>query len=350
VAGTSGSTVGRRNATSVGGVGEPFAETIDTPFYRLHKSAELAVLVLMLLSHGCPTQAIVAAFGLDERTVARWLAQAGQPCQRVHEHLVEQGQVDLQHVQADELRVKQVGAKVWMALALAVPTRLWLGGVISRQRDLPLITRLVQRVRACAATPAILVCVDGLASYVTAFLKVFRQPIYTGRRGRPRLVLPDGFQFAQVVKHSAKRHVIGVTRRVVRGTLDGIEAVLTATATGTVINTADIERLNATVRAHLAPLTRRGRAIARTEAALTAGLWLVGTAYNFCWPHDSLRQLAPDHAPRKWLLRTPAMAAGLTHHCWSLHDLLRFQIPLPRSVPPKRRGRPPKRPPLHAAA
>jgi hypothetical protein len=282
--------------------------------------------------------------------VGRWLAQAGQHCQRVHEHLVEQGQLDLQHVQADELWVKQVGAKVWMALALAVPTRLWLGGVISGSRGLALITRLVRRVRACAVTPALLVCVDGLASYVTAFLKVFRQPVYTGRRGRPRLVLPDGFQFAQVVKHSAKRHVVGVTRRVVRGTLDGIEAILTATATGTVITTAYIERLNATFRAHLAPLTRRGRAITRTEAALTAGMWLVGTAYNFCWPHDSLRQFAPDHAPRKWLLRTPAMAAGLTDHCWSLHDLLRFQIPLPRWVPPKRRGRPPKRRPLGAAA
>ncbi|HEX9225294.1 MAG TPA: hypothetical protein VF885_01400 [Arthrobacter sp.] len=303
----------------------------------------MAVLVLTLLSHGCPTQAIVAAFGLDERTVARWLAGAGRHCQRVREHLVEQqGQVDLQHVQADELWVKQVGGKVWMALALAVPTRLWLGGVISRHRDLPLIMRLVQRVRACAMTPAILVCVDGLASYVTAFLRVFRQPVYTGRRGRPRLVLPDGFQSAQVVKHSAKRHVVSVTRRVVRGTLDGIEAVLTATATGTVINTAYIERLNATFRAHLAPLARRGRAIARTEAALAAGMWLVGTAYNFCWPHDSLRLLAPDHAPRQWLLRTPAMAAGLTDHCWSLDELLRCQIPLPRWVPPKRRGRPPQ--------
>ena len=188
--GNIGSTVGRRSGTSVGGASGPFAATSDTPFYRLHKPAELAVLVLTLLSHGCPTQAIVAAFGLDERTVARWLASAGRHCQRVHEHLVEQGQVDLQHVQADELWVKQVGGKVWMALALAVPSRLWLGGVISRQRDLPLITRLVQRVRACAVTPAILVCVDGLASYVTAFLKVFRQPIHTGRRGRPRLVLP----------------------------------------------------------------------------------------------------------------------------------------------------------------
>ena len=340
----------RSSGTRVGGASEPFAETIATPFYRLHKPAELVVLVLTLLSHGCPTQAIVAAFGLDERTVARWLAGAGAHCQRVHEHLVEQGQVDLQHVQADELWVKQVGTRVWMALALAVPTRLWLGGVISGQRDLPLITRLVQRVRACAVSPAVLVCVDGLASYVTAFLKIFRQPIYTGRRGRPRLVLPEAFQFAQVVKHAAKRHVVGVTRRVVRGSLDGIEAVLTATTTGTVINTAYIERLNATFRAHLAPLTRRGRAIARTEATLTAGMWLVGTAYNFCWPHDSLRRLAAPDAPRKWHERTPAMAAGLADHPWTLVELLRFQVPVPRWIPPKRRGRPPKPPPLGVAA
>jgi hypothetical protein len=134
------------------------------------------------------------------------------------------------------------------------------------------------------------------------------------------------------------------------GTLAGIEAVLTATATGTVINTASIERLNATFRAHLAPLTRRGRAITHTEAALTAGMWLGGTAYNVCWPHDSLRRLAPDHLTRKWLSRTPAMAAGLADHPWSKVELLRFQVPFPRWVPPKRRGRPPKSPPLRAAA
>ena len=340
----------RSSGTGVGGASGPFAATRDTPFYRLHTSAELMVLVLTLLSHGCPTQAIVAAFGLDERTVARWLASAGQHCQRVHEHLVERGQVDLQHVQADELWVKQVGGKVWMALALAVPSRLWLGGVISRHRDLPLITRLVQRVLGCAVTRAILVCVDGLASYVTAFPQAFRQPLRTGRRGRPRLVLPEGFQLAQVIKHSAKRHVVGVTRRVVHGTLAGIEAVLTATATGTVINTAYIERLNATFRAHLAPLTRRGRAIARTEAALTAGMWFVGTAYNFCWPHDSLRLLAGPNAPRKWRERTPAMAAGLDDHPWTIDELLRFQIPLPRWIPAQCRGRPSKRQPLKPAA
>ena len=87
VGGTSGSTVGRRSGTSVGGASGPFAATIDTPFYRLHKPAELLVLVLTLLCHGCPTQAIVAAFGLDERTVARWVLAAGRHCQRVHAHL-----------------------------------------------------------------------------------------------------------------------------------------------------------------------------------------------------------------------------------------------------------------------
>ena len=158
----------------------------------------------------------------------------------------------------------------------------------------------------------------------------------------------DGFQFAQVVKHAARRHVVGVTRRVVHGTWEGIEAVLTATATGTVITTADIERLNATFRARLAPLTRRGRAVARTEAALSAGLWLVGTASNVCWPHDSPRQRAPDHTPRTWLRRTPAMAAGLADHCWTPDELLRLQISLPRRVPPTRRGHPPKRPPRGA--
>lgn len=298
--------------------------------------------MLTLVCHGCPTQAIVAAFGLDERTVAAWVARGGAQVQRVHEHLVQQGQVDLGHVQADELWVKLVGRKVWMALALAVPSRLWLGGAISEHRDLALITGLVQQVRTCAVTTAILVCVDGLTSYVTAFLRVFRDPVRTGRRGRPRLVLGAGFQLGQVIKHAAKRRVVGVTTRAVRGSLEAITAAVLATGGGTGINTAYIERLNATFRSHLAPLVRRGRAIAHTEALLTAGMWLVGSAYNFCWNHDSLRLAAPAGADHKWSERTPAMAAGLTDHRWTMRELLHCQIPLPAWVPPKRRGRPPK--------
>src|SRR5207248_10150770 len=209
--------------------GRTFAATTGTAFYRLRTAADQVTVVLTLLCHGCPPQAIVAAFGLDERTVATWLARAGGHCRQVHEHLVQQGQVDLQHVQADELWVKLVGQRVWMALALAVPTRLWLGGRLSRQRDLTLITGLVQQIRACARRWDLLVCVDGLASYVTAFRRVFRTPVYTGRRGRPRLVLAPGFLLGQVVKQYAKRRVTSVEQRVVHGSAGAIAAVLAVT-------------------------------------------------------------------------------------------------------------------------
>jgi len=67
-----------------------FAATTGTPFYRLHHSVELMVIVMTLIAHGCPLQAIVAAYHLDERTVMDWQKEVGQHCKRVHEHLVQQ--------------------------------------------------------------------------------------------------------------------------------------------------------------------------------------------------------------------------------------------------------------------
>ncbi len=322
--------------------GKTFVETKGTAFYRLHKAADLMTLVVTLLSHGCPTQAIVAAFGLDERTVASWQAKAGQHCQQVHEQLVLQGRVDLGHVQADELWVKLVGKRVWMALAMAVPSRLWLGGVISAHRDRVLIESLVEMVRKAARSPAILVCVDGLSSYVSCFLRAFRHPVYTGKRGRPRLIVEPGLLIGQVVKRYAKRRVVSVSQRVVRGSTEAIGAVLAATDTGKGINTAYIERLNATFRGSLSGLVRRGRALAHKEVMLQAGMCLVGCAYNFCWEHESLRLPAPEGASQKWQERTPAMAAGLTDHCWTMLELLSYQVPLPAWVAPKRREHPPR--------
>src|SRR5438093_7540524 len=150
--------------------GKTFAASKNTPFYRLHKPVGLATVVLTLLTHGCPLQAAVAAFGLDERTVADWQQKAGQHAQRFHELQVQQGRVDAQHVQADELYAKGVGGTWWLAMALAVPARLWLGGALSRRRDGRLIAALVGRVKGCLKDLAVLVCVDGLASYVTAFV------------------------------------------------------------------------------------------------------------------------------------------------------------------------------------
>jgi transposase-like protein/IS1 family transposase len=307
-----------------------FSAPKGTVFYRLRTSAETVVIVVTLLAHGCPVQAIVAAFGFDERTVADWWARSGRQGQAVQEYLVEQPR-DLGQVQADELRVKKQGGIVWMALAMMVKTRLWLGGEVSEQRDLSLIRRLIERVRRCAARRPLLVCTDGLVSYIRAMRETFRDPVHTGQGGRPRLRPWRQVFIAQVVKRYERRRVVATERRIVDGTPARVETLRRRSQGGGMINTAYIERLNATFREHLAPLARRCRALARHTLTLHEGMFVVGTVYNFCTPHASL-----SHTRKT----TPAMAAGITDHGWTMHELLSFHVPLSRWAAPKRRGRP----------
>src|SRR5215216_1373474 len=307
-----------------------FSATKGTAFYRLRTSAETVSLVVTLLAHGCPLQAIVVAFGYDERTVAGWVARGGAQGQAVQEHLVEQPR-DLGQVQADEIRVKKQGGIVWMALAMMVKTRLWLGGEVSEQRDLPLIRRLIERVKRCAAHRPLLICTDGLVSYIRAIRETFRDPVHTGQGGRPRLQPWRQVLIAQVVKRYERRRVVATDRRLVDGTPARVETLRRRSQGDGVINTAYIERLNATFRERLAPLARRCRALARHTLTLHEGMFVVGTVYNFCTPHASL-----SYAQQT----TPALAAGITDHCWTMYELLSFHVPLPRWAPPKRRGRP----------
>jgi transposase-like protein/IS1 family transposase len=315
-----------------------FSATKGTAFYRLRIAAETVTLVVTWLAHGCPPQAIVAAFGFDERTVMRWMARGGVQGQAVQEHLVEQPR-DLGQVQADEIRGKKQGGIVWMALAMMVKTRLWLGGEVSEQRDMALSRRLVERVKRCAARRPLLVCTDGLVAYIRAIRETFRDPVHTGKDGRPRLRPWRNVLIAQVVKRYERRRVVETDRRIIDGTPARVETLRRRSQGEGVINTADIERLNATVRARLAPLARRSRALARRTLTLQHGMYLIGTVYNFCTLHASLG-LAPLGADRRRAPQTPAMAAGITDHCWSVQHLLSYHVPPPRWTPPKQRGRP----------
>ena len=104
---------------------------------------------------------------LDERTVASWRDRAGKHCEQVHHALIEQGKLDLVHVQAEEIRVKGRALLAWMGLTMMVSSRLWLGGVVSLTRDSTLADRMMGQVRACSqATCALLVSTDGWAAYV----------------------------------------------------------------------------------------------------------------------------------------------------------------------------------------
>lgn len=324
--------------------GKSFAVTKGTLFYRLRTDPQMVMWVIVLLAYGCPLQAIVKAFGFDERTVKSWWQRAGAHCERMHEHVVGQRQLDLQQVQADEIKVKVQGGHLWLAMAIMVSTRLWLGGAISAQRDKALIRQLAERIRALALCRPLLLAVDGLHSYVQAFQRAFRTPLpRPGRFGRPQLVSWPDIAIVQVVKRRMGT-ALYIERRVVQGCPGKIERLRQVTQGGLgVINTAYIERLNATFRLRLSWLTRRTRTLARQPQTLTAGMYIAGCFYNLCDFHHSLRiRLWVGRHGYRWVQRTPAMAADLTDHRWTVDELLTFRVPLPRWIPPKRRGRPSK--------
>ena len=294
--------------------GKSFGETTGTPLFGLKHPLWLVLVVLALLATGCPVPAIVFAFGLDERTVADWQRKGGHHARQVQEQLVSQGQVAVGQVQADELYTKTQAGPVWIATAMTVFSRLWLWGAISWERDAALVEPVIEQVRA-AAQPGqpILFAVDGFKAYVTVILQVFRDPLHTGKPGRPRLLVWEDLHIVQVVKQRLGRRLVSITRRLAHGSLVRAEAIMQATQIEVGrINTAYIERLNATLRTWMPALVRRTRTPSGARDRLETALFWTGCVYNFCHVHATLAG-------------TPAMAADLTDHVWSIDELIRYR-------------------------
>ncbi|MCL5995251.1 MAG: hypothetical protein M1546_04260, partial [Chloroflexi bacterium] len=202
----------------------------------------------------------------------------------------------------------------WMATAMRVFARLFLWGAVAVHRDETLIQCILDHVRQAAQRgQTILFAVDGFKSYVTVIRKTFRDPRPTGQRGRPRLIAWPEFPIVQVVKKQAQRKLVSVTRHLVQGSQRVAAEIVQATQVGLgAFNTAYIERLNATFRAWLPALFRRSRHPARLARHLELSMFWMGVVYNFCCVHDSLGT-------------SPAVAANLTDHVWSIDALLRFR-------------------------
>ncbi|NJM07434.1 hypothetical protein HC891_16495 [Candidatus Gracilibacteria bacterium] len=307
-----------------------FSARAGTIFYRRRTNEATITRVVTLVSHGCPVPAIEAAFELQAQTVREWVEAAGVHTEAVHQAEVVQPR-ELVQVQADEIHVKTQAGVLWMAMAMMVSTRLWLGGAVSPRRDRELITRLVALVAACAQWGPLLFVSDGLSTYIDVVRKAFRTR-QTGTGGRPRLIPWPELAIAQVVKQYAGRAVTGTVHRLVHGSTRLFLTLLWSTPGCQVLNTAYIERLNGTFRSRLAVLGRRTRRSARRLATIASGMYLVGTVYNFCTTHDSLPTL-------EGRAQTPAMAAGITDHVWTVSELLHYRVPPPRWEPPRRRGR-----------
>jgi len=173
-----------------------------------------------------------------------------------------------------------------------------------------------------------LITTDEYRVYAGAILTTYGIPKAfprTGQRGRPRkprLVPPRDVVYAMVHKWRRKGRVIKVTIRRVFGTARQLTRALARSAVSTHINTTFVERFNATVRQHNSRKARKVYTFSKAFRQHQAMSWLALSYYNFCRPHLGLR-LQEDG---RWRARTPAMAAGLSDHVWSLHEFMRYPL------------------------
>src|SRR5438093_7096150 len=179
---------------------------------------------------------------------------------------------------------------------------------------------------------------DGYKDYLTAILTHFGHWVQpprrqaTGPAPKPRWIPLPGLLYAQVIKTVRRRRLVRVTHRVVFGTLEAVQQVLAAC--GWQINTAFVERLNLSIRQHVAAVGRRVTTLCKGEDGVRQQLALYHMYYNFCLPHTSLRQPVPQPVPTNSTSsatqsrpQTPATAAALTDPARSLREVVLYRVP-----------------------
>jgi hypothetical protein len=330
-----------------------FPEHHGTIFHGKHAAVELIVRVLACLAEGLGIRATARVFEVDANTVLHWLVQAAEHLRAFSRYFlcnvhVEQLQLDelyavLRDLKAGEMshdeaiqRLERSPSWVWTAMA---PDSKLLLVVDVGTRTLVMAQHVVhQLVEVLTPGCVPLFLTDGFKEYRTAILAHFGQWIQPERRQdkgpmpKPRWMPQPELLYAQVVKSYRRRRLVGVTHRVVFGTRVAIEQVLARS--GWTINTAFVERLNLDIRQRVAAIGRRVNTLCQGEDSLRDQLVLFQAYHNFVLPHASLRQqlLVPEvtngrGSARVWRPCTPAMAAGLTDHVWSLREVLLFRVP-----------------------
>ena len=329
-----------------------FMETEGTIFKGSRVPVKTILWAITALCEGVGIRKVARICGVHPDEVLGWLVEASKHSEAVSRYLLHD--LHVERVQMDELYVllggmKQVEEQAkkpdtkkkrlhsWLWSAIDPESKLLLAVEIG-DRTLDVAQRLVHWVaQALAPGEVPLFETDQLVSYEKAILSHWGEWVEPakntgGQPEKPRWMPQAQLQYAQVVKERSRKRIVGVTHRVVYGTKEAVKQVLARV--GQKINTAFIERLNRTFRAHIPGLNRREEDLAKTELGAKRRALLFWGYYNFCSPHLSLRErlLQPvatkgTGSPKKWRQRTPAMAAGLTDHIWDVQELLLFRIP-----------------------
>ena len=330
-----------------------FPEPYGTLFHGKQVAVERMVHVLACLAEGLGIRATARVFEVAPNTVLDWLVEAAEQLTAFSAYFL--CELHVTQVQLDELyavlsavkegtmseakaikRLSRSPHRVWVAVD---PVTKLLVAIDVSERTLAMAQRFVHHVsQVLVPDCAPLFVTDGFREYMTALLTHYGHWVQpprrqaTGPAPKPRWMPLPQLLYAQVVKTVRRRCLVGVTHRVVFGTLEAVNQV--RRPLGWHINTSLVERFNLSLRQHVAAIGRRTSTLCKGEAGLRQQLALYHVYYNFVLPHASLRQrlAAPvatkgHGSAKQWWPCTPAMAAGLTDHGWSLKEVLLFRVP-----------------------
>ena len=229
---------------------------------------------------------------------------------------------------------------MWIWRALALPSRLRVVSHLSHERSEAEAITFLAHFKARTNGTALLFTSDKLPAYLTAIIANYStpEPLPTQRgRGRPRKeprrMIDPALCYGQVDKRREGGRVVEVRRQIVLGSADRIAQILEADGCGSQINTSYVERDNLTSRQSNGRLVRKTLSHSKKKFYLQRQLDLEDAVFNFVRTHGALKlKLAePGLYGRQWEQRTPAMAAGLTDHIWSLEELLSYRLPPPKA-------------------
>jgi IS1 family transposase len=330
-----------------------FSETTGTMFHGKRSSPDLIVRVIACLAEGLGIRGTARVFEIDPNSVLQWLVEATEQLQAFSAYFLPD--LHLNQVQLDELYATLSAVRdgerseadaierlstspLWVWTAIEPESKLMVGLHVG-DRGLAMAQAMLHQITQRLAPGCLpLFLSDGNPNYLPAIvshLGHWVQPPRRHNRGprpKPRWMALPGLLYAQVVKRMRRRRIVEVIHRVVIGTHATVHAVLVPC--GWQINTAIVERLNLSLRQRVAAMRRRSATSCKSATGLTQPLILFQVYHNFILSHASLRLPLAEPVPtngsgsaKVWQPRTPAMAAGLTDHVWSLREVLMFRVP-----------------------
>ena len=293
------------------------------------------------LAEGCGIRTTGRILDVDKDTIQRCALQAGQQCQFVESVLMHH--LHLEECQLDEMwsfvhkkqghlapfeQLRDDIGDVWLHVAFEARLKLFVA-IVPAKRTLESLRTLTRTVRLKSDGHMPLFTSDEYSGNLDALLWEYGQLARLDRQGlvgRPRqssyLTPTAGLKLAVVKKYRENGRIYAVQPEIVIGAERDVQQILNESPCSRNINISFVERSHLHQRMNNRRTTRKTLGFSKKLSMHEAQVWLSRGYYHFVRPHSALRTRSDDDT--RWISRTPAMAARVTNHIWSMKELLTF--------------------------